>query len=226
MFKNKEGKDIDVSYVSGEGNLWLKWGINNCGFGELYISQNKENEKFVFDTEYMGRNSVKAILCKMVDDGIFSDFEEEVKKVTPYSDEEAQALSPFGEKDSMYFTMPFYMDIDPKDSNLIEMRFHGQGTSVLAFWLQADKVYKLNDMMVKKYKEDNAQFNIEDSIENNAESNNLETTTPAGVEIFSYGDAVKNNGWQGALVRAEKWEWEVKEKKKDKQKEVYKRYNI
>ena len=200
-----------MSYVSGEGNLFLKWGINNCGFGELYVSQNKENEKFVFSSEYMSRESVKAILCKMIDDGIFSDFEEEIKVVTQYGSEEAHALAPFGEKDSMYFTVPFYMDLDKEDASLIEMRFHGKGTSVIALWVKAENVYEINSTMLKKYHEERVQFSIEKGFEIDPQPSEV-VKGIEGVDLFCYGEEVRNKGWQGALVNAEKWEWQIREK--------------
>lgn len=208
MFKNRNNEEIDVSYVSGQGNLFLKWGINNCGFGELYVSQNKENEKFNFSSEYMGRETVKAILCKMVDDGLFTDFEEEVKQVTVYENEQGQALSPFGEKDSMYFTMPFYMQLDSEDNSLVVMHFHA-GQSVLAFWVKAQDMYAINDAVMLQYRQENAQFNSENDI---AVEPFVPCTSVEQVELFAYGFHVKDKGWENSLVKVEKWDWQVREK--------------
>ena len=43
----------------------LKW--TGRGFGEVLISIHK-NGKIVIESEHMGRDFVKAVLCKLVDD--------------------------------------------------------------------------------------------------------------------------------------------------------------
>lgn len=221
MFKNRNGEEINVSYVQAHGNLSMRWGIQRCGFGELYMGENKENGKMMFSTEYMGRNSIKAILCKMVDDGVFTDFEDLVKTVEPLSQQEVNDLYVFAKPDTMYFTLPFYMDVCEDDKEVLELRFNGPDESVIAIYVSLYQAKFISDNVTKKYENERlvAEGQAEEFVIGIDDLDNYlnEEITAQNVEIFSYGNFVQEHGFTSEFIKAEKWTWEIVEKEEHKE---------
>lgn len=224
MFKNRNGDEINAIYAQSRGSLSVNWGIQNCGFGQLHVYENKENGKMMFDTEYMYRNSVKAILCKMVDDGVFTDFEDLVKTSTELTKQEINDLYVFAKPGTMYFTLPFYMEVCEDDKNILELRFNGTKNSVIAIYLSLSQVKLISDQLTKKYKEENlARQNNEEIVEDdnfvvsldNVEQSINEEITAESVDIFSYGLYVQKRGFDSEFIKAEKWTWEIVSKEED-----------
>jgi hypothetical protein len=122
MFKNRKGEDIDVVYASGRGSFGVNWGIAKCGFGELSAYLDKERNVMVFDSEYMGRETVKAILCKLVDDGFFPDFEEYEKMGKKLTVVQLNEYNAFGTNHSL--CLPFYAEVVKEDESLVELRWN------------------------------------------------------------------------------------------------------
>lgn len=57
-----------ISIEPIHGGLYLNWSAAGVGFGQLSLSVNEEG-KYVFHNEGMGKNFIKSILCRLVDEG-------------------------------------------------------------------------------------------------------------------------------------------------------------
>jgi len=64
-FKNIEIDSLQKFKTDTEGFV-LNWSCKGIGFGQLTIHQTKEGQ-FKIDTECMGDEFAKAVLCKLVD---------------------------------------------------------------------------------------------------------------------------------------------------------------
>ena len=51
--------------------LMIDWAIRNVGFG--LISMKSKDGQFIIDSEYMGREFVKKMICRAIDRAIFKD---------------------------------------------------------------------------------------------------------------------------------------------------------
>lgn len=54
-------------YVYKMEPVVFQWGINGFGFGEITFSYNKEKEQWECQSETLGKEFVKTILCHFVD---------------------------------------------------------------------------------------------------------------------------------------------------------------
>lgn len=56
----------------GSGTVCINWGRPGIGFGGIYISTDAEG-KTVLETESMGKEFVKEVLCQLVDEATVVD---------------------------------------------------------------------------------------------------------------------------------------------------------
>lgn len=77
--KDKPTEEIfSFTEISGvQGALLLQWSAKAIGFGETYISVEKDGI-ITINNEMMSKNFLKQMLCKMIDDAVLLD---EVKLV-------------------------------------------------------------------------------------------------------------------------------------------------
>jgi hypothetical protein len=146
------------AFFSINGGLVINWGATNCGFGELYINRDDESGKLVFDSETMSRGFVTKVLEKLVQDSIFSDYEQPIKEVKIVSLEEANEI--FGFKEHV-LRISFFSGDDELNPQLIQKRWHIADDKVLNIWF--DKT-KLGDYLEKEHQFDlEIKFNQEKS---------------------------------------------------------------
>lgn len=229
MFKNRKGEDINVLYANGSGNLHVNWGIKNCGFGELYLSHDTERNVMTCSSEYMSKESVKAILCKLIDDSFFPDVEEKKKTVVAMSKKEVNEMNLCGIPSDMYLNIPFYTDDDKSNEELFELRWEknkeidGVKTPVVInVWLNKAKVIAEITNSEQKYKQE-----IIDRLsdEGKSEEDIKEVLTAYRLDNPDYLDSLNysmhkkdmpiNETFGDEFVKAEMWTWEITEKKDD-----------
>lgn len=74
----KSNYNVAAVELSANSAATMNW-VANVGFGSFVIKKCQESGKTLVDSEYMSRDFIKAVLCKMVDDAVFTDFEEITK---------------------------------------------------------------------------------------------------------------------------------------------------
>lgn len=226
MFKNRQGEDINVAYANGFGNMHINWGIKNCGFGELYLDYDRERNAMNCSSEYMSKELVKAILCKLIDDSFFPSLEEKKKTVVELSKKEVNNMNLFGVPNNMYLTLPFFSDDDKDDSSVFESRWERkemiggiEKNVVINVWLNKEKVTKEMNASQAAYK----QETIERLEKDGKSAEDIEEILNAYgfgnvdyLDCLSYGsskkDLVINETFGDEFVKAEMWIWEISEK--------------
>lgn len=74
----KRKYNVAAVELSANSAATVNWAAN-VGFGSFVINKCQESGKTLVDSEYMSRDFIKAALCKMIDDAVFTDFEELTK---------------------------------------------------------------------------------------------------------------------------------------------------
>lgn len=201
VFKDSKNKEIDVMYANTEDNLSVNWGVKNWGFGGFHFHYDSEQDRLIFDTEYMGKEFVKAVLCKMVDNGLFTDFEKSEKKVNQLSVQEINEMNLFGS--GIQLSFPYYVNYAKDNEKVLELRWRYRNENnkkyIINICLEIDKVVELIE------KKAIAEIGIEQY--------NADLTMIEKVELFSYAEIVKVIGFNEGFISAEQWEWETKDKK-------------
>lgn len=54
-------------------NVEFEWTANSVGFGRFYFYYNQTDEKLHISNEMMGKDFIKKMLCKMVDDAVLDE---------------------------------------------------------------------------------------------------------------------------------------------------------
>lgn len=68
--------------LSTTSRTQVNWGAEKVGFGSFHISKCSKSGKALIDSEFMSRDFIKAVLCRLVDEAVFTDFEELTEKET------------------------------------------------------------------------------------------------------------------------------------------------
>lgn len=68
-------ENIEDSCTLSGASVLFEWSAKGCGFGQLYFYQ-AEDGKLHCDSETMGKEFVKRMLCQMVDDAEFRDYKD------------------------------------------------------------------------------------------------------------------------------------------------------
>jgi len=58
----------DSQNINGNGSIYVSWVRKGKGFGEFYLSIDKDSGKLYLDDEIMGKDFVKKVLCALVDE--------------------------------------------------------------------------------------------------------------------------------------------------------------
>ena len=123
--KSKKTKNcpykLRYAQLGQDNKLSLSWGAAGIGFGSMYLSVCPKSGKALFDTEFMGREFVKAALCRLVDESVFTDFENLTSLETALSLEELNEYSICGAiaKSSEEFSTINYPELIWEEQNAI-----------------------------------------------------------------------------------------------------------
>lgn len=196
MFKNKKGEEIDVVYSSGVGNLHVSWGINKCGFGHLNLSYDSERDTINFDSENMGREYIKAILCKMVDDGLVVDFEKALKKINPVKVEYINAMNYFGVDHNLQ--LPFF---SKKHKNTMQLRTHGENKEVVVLYID---IKKAKERMAENYEK--IKY---DKKPGNRPILTKEQYLEKKFDVMGYALFARKHNVEEEFIKAQVWSWDI-----------------
>lgn len=119
------------------GGLQVDWGAKNLGFGSFVIQFDKERGGFFIDSEMMGKDFCAKVMEKLVQDSIFTDFEETVKSVEDLSLE--QANEKIGFRPHVLYT-PFYECDDKESPHLLQRRWRLGDNEVLNVWVRKEEI--------------------------------------------------------------------------------------
>jgi len=84
-----------VQYANLINSFTVQWGVEKIGFGEFRAYYDDRTSNIVFETEGMDREFVKQVLCAMVDNAVFDDFQDQQTETVNLTVEQADALLDF-----------------------------------------------------------------------------------------------------------------------------------
>ncbi len=141
IFEDKHGAS-EIVHASGSffthrgGGLEINWGATNCGFGQVVFHYDNESGKIVVDSETMNREFITKVMEKMIQESIFSDYEQLVKEVKEVNLVEINAAFNFQPN---VIQSAFYSE-ESEDGTSVQMRWHLKDNKVLNVWFAPDKV--------------------------------------------------------------------------------------
>ena len=144
IFSSSHG-DHEILYSNGSvhsNGLNVNWGVKNIGFGSFFLGYDNESGKIVISSELMSKEFVSKVMEKLIQEAIFSDFEESQKSIVPISLSEANSLINF--KPQILYC-PFFIEDDPDDNNLLQRRWNVKDNKVLNIWFDKKKIQLKNE---------------------------------------------------------------------------------
>lgn len=87
----------NVKYANLHNGFTVSWGVEKIGFGQFYAYHADQTSNIIFSTEGMDRDFVKQVLCAIVDNAVFDDFQDQVTETVKLTVEQADALLDFND---------------------------------------------------------------------------------------------------------------------------------
>ena len=138
----------NASFLKEGSGMHINWGIKNFGFGECYAFYDKERGILKWDTELLKPEVIQAIMAKLIEQSIFTDFTASEKKVEEISAAQAYALLYMknGIKKESSLFLPFEEDTTKKE---VQYRWHLAQNEVLNVWIKNSKDHSILDYNVQ-----------------------------------------------------------------------------
>lgn len=121
------------------GGMQIDWGAKNCGFGQAVFSYDQESGRVKVDSELMSREFITKVMEKMIQDAIFTDFQELIKEVKSISLEETNTIFNFRPH---VLQTPFFSE-KSEDGTTVVMRWNLSEERVLNVVFDATKVEEI-----------------------------------------------------------------------------------